>query len=192
MEEPRKLNRNQDLWLLQDGETAKAFDAFKRYLELGPDRSIQKVADQLGCHYNNAKKWYERWSWAERAGAWENHLAIVELAVLKKERIEMKKRHLRISRVLQNVTTPQLTAWQEQAQEAEAARQAGDKNWKQKLPNIPVHMFIKILESGIRQEQIAFGEPTEIIEETPRTTPRKSLSEAIDEYMELFEEDDGD
>jgi hypothetical protein len=58
------------------GETLKAFEAFRIYLELGPGRSTAKVGSKLGHRSGKqSEKWSARWSWVERAKAWDEGLA---------------------------------------------------------------------------------------------------------------------
>ena len=64
-------------WDRKDGETSKAYQAFRFYLEMGRDRSIQKVRKK---HFPNngvgKRRWMEKWSseydWVARAQAWDD------------------------------------------------------------------------------------------------------------------------
>lgn len=191
MEEAKPLDPKRDLWELQPNETDKAIRAFKIYLALGTDRSIQKVADELQCSFNNVRKWYERWSWKERAAAYEANLIDTELKKMEKGRLAMKKRHLNLSQALQGISSVQIRAWQEQAQLAEELRQAGDENWKSHLPALSPGDIMKLAEIGMKNERLVYGEPTEATETTV-IKKQKSLKEDIEEYMHLFGGDDGE
>lgn len=60
----------------QRGEGEKAWSAFVEYLELGRDRSLAKLAHELG-RKPSYKRHLERWSsahnWVARAAAWDEH-----------------------------------------------------------------------------------------------------------------------
>lgn len=53
------------------GETPRAFGAFKVFFELGHDRSLPAVADQLGEHLSAVKKWSGRHRWFQRIADFE-------------------------------------------------------------------------------------------------------------------------
>ena len=50
----------------QPKETAKAFEAFSLYLELGPARSLAAVARKLGKSEGLIERWSRRHHWGER------------------------------------------------------------------------------------------------------------------------------
>ena len=62
----------------QERESAKAFAAFKTYLELGPDRSLVLVADKLGKSKTMIERWSRKFDWPARVQAHTAHLADVE------------------------------------------------------------------------------------------------------------------
>jgi hypothetical protein len=49
------------------GESAKAYESFRRYRDAGPGRSL------AGCR-SIERRWSWRWRWAERAGEWDSEL----------------------------------------------------------------------------------------------------------------------
>jgi hypothetical protein len=51
----------------QPGEGAKAYAAFKHYLDLGVSRSVATVARQRGKSVSLHTRWSARWQWIERA-----------------------------------------------------------------------------------------------------------------------------
>lgn len=56
----------------QPGETARAFAAFRIYLEAGPARSLAKVGQALGHRSAvQSEKWSSRWRWVERVQEYE-------------------------------------------------------------------------------------------------------------------------
>ena len=62
----------------QKKESAKAFEAFSVYLNLGPERSTQAVARQLAKSEQLVRRWSARWKWTERLQAHAAYLAAVE------------------------------------------------------------------------------------------------------------------
>src|SRR4051812_28075871 len=65
----------------QEKESDKAFLAFSLYLNLGPERSLAKVAEKLGRSKRLMEKWSLRTNWPERVAAYNAHMAVVEREV---------------------------------------------------------------------------------------------------------------
>jgi len=59
-------------WERQTGESSKAYEAFKVYLELGSDRSLQRASEVLSKSVPLMKRWGAQWNWVERARAWDS------------------------------------------------------------------------------------------------------------------------
>jgi hypothetical protein len=55
----------------QPKETTVAFEAFRTYLEMGPQRSTAKVARALGKSKTLMDRWSARWSWQRRVRDYE-------------------------------------------------------------------------------------------------------------------------
>ena len=53
-------------WERQEGESDKAFAAFRVYLEMGPKRSIAAVAQECTKSVSLIKRWSKRWDWRVR------------------------------------------------------------------------------------------------------------------------------
>jgi hypothetical protein len=82
-------------------ESAPAFAAFVRYRDMGPDRSLARVARELGKSTTIVERWSARDHWVARVAAWE-----VEQDRLWREqqvasRREVGRRQLRIANAMQ-------------------------------------------------------------------------------------------
>jgi len=62
-------------WHQQPHESAKAYEAFTVYRELGSSRSIKKACRKLGKNTTTVGRWSSTWRWGERVKAWDAHLA---------------------------------------------------------------------------------------------------------------------
>ncbi len=60
-------------WHRQPDESAKAYEAFRIYREMGPSRSISKAARKLNKSTMVLARWSTRWSWQERIQAWDDN-----------------------------------------------------------------------------------------------------------------------
>ena len=61
-------------WKQRDGETRRAYDIFRRYLALGPDRTLRAAAEAAG-HRNpsTVEGWSRQHDWIARAAAYDDH-----------------------------------------------------------------------------------------------------------------------
>lgn len=59
-------------WSRQKGETSKAYAAFEVYRDMGEDRTTRAVAKHLSRSEALIKGWSSKWSWPERARAWDS------------------------------------------------------------------------------------------------------------------------
>lgn len=86
-------------WERQPGESAKAYEAFSLYRDMGVDRSLSKVGKALGKSKTMMDKWSSpnAFNWVERAKAWD----IEQDRILQKQQYEdikkMRKRHADIA-----------------------------------------------------------------------------------------------
>ncbi len=70
-------------------ETARAFAAFRIYLDQGRDRSLQRVGDTMGITKRQVEVWSKRFGWMERVRGIELALANLEQAA--RERLAVGK-----------------------------------------------------------------------------------------------------
>lgn len=88
-------------WEQQPGESAKAFEAFNAYLDMGADRSIRGVAQQLGKSSTLMARWSSTHGWVERVAAYEADLQRAAHAKAVKDAQKMAERHISIALKLQ-------------------------------------------------------------------------------------------
>lgn len=65
-------------------ETTPAYEAFRAYLEMGPERSLELVARDFAKTTRLMKYWSSTHKWVERAAAWDDHLAAIAQKKLEK------------------------------------------------------------------------------------------------------------
>lgn len=58
-------------WDRQEGETSKAYEAFRHYRDLGPLRRLDEV---VGGHQRTVERWSTRYGWSARAVAWDDEV----------------------------------------------------------------------------------------------------------------------
>lgn len=63
------------VWARQKGEQSLAYEAFRQYLNLGKDRSIQGAAEAVNRSYSMVRRWSSTYSWVDRSTAFDSHIA---------------------------------------------------------------------------------------------------------------------
>lgn len=94
--------RTERPWERQKGESAQAFEAFFLYLEMGADRSIRAVSQELGKSKTLIDRWSRTHNWVERCRAWDNHIQHEAKKATITEVRNMTKRHVTMAQQIQN------------------------------------------------------------------------------------------
>ena len=124
-----------DLWERQPGESAQAYEAFAIYRDMGSNRSLRVVAEQLSKSDTLIKRWSREKKWGERCRAYDNHLDDVARQEALRKYKKMRTRHIGIALQLQekalaelknlpdgSMTPKDITGWRRQASRPEARR----------------------------------------------------------------------
>lgn len=89
-----------ETWERRDGESAPAWEAFVSYRDLGPARSITKVARQLGKSRALVGRWSRTYAWVLRAAAWDQEQDRIFAAEQQQARREMARRHAKLAQAV--------------------------------------------------------------------------------------------
>lgn len=88
-------------WERQERESAKAYEAFTVYLNMGRERTIRSVAQQLHKSSTLIGRWSRTFGWVERVAAYDAELQrAAHEEALKKSR-QMTQRHIKAALKLQ-------------------------------------------------------------------------------------------
>jgi len=142
----------------QPRESAKAFAAFKTYLDMGPERSLPAVAERCKKHVSIMGRWSSRWHWAERVQAHAAHLAEIERGAIeglaREKAIDWHKVH-----------EPQKIAeWKLRTEYYELALE-GIRRWKASDKRVgSLEGLARLGEVFVKLGRLASGMPTEIKE----------------------------
>lgn len=132
-------------WEQQPGESPKAFEAFNRYLLMGTERSLQKVAFELDKSTNMMGKWSSRWKWVERVAAWDIEQERQARNEQAEEIRKMRKRHASIATSMLAKVSKRM-----QQMQAEELTPQDIKAW---------------VEAASKLERLSRGDSSEIVEE---------------------------
>ena len=94
-------NKREQPWDRQKGESARAFEAFLVYLQMGPERSARAVAQKLSKSYTLAGRWSRTYKWVERCRAWDNYLQQEAKKAAATAVRNMNRRHAQMAAAIQ-------------------------------------------------------------------------------------------
>lgn len=136
-------------WELQPGETAKAFEAFCLYRDMGTERSIAKVGEKLGKNKITLEQWSAKNGWVDRATAWDGELDRI------RQQEEMRLARLEVRRMRER-----------QAKDGMAMQEKGRKALEFLIEtDLSANDVVKLIVEGGKHERIARGDVGEVIEE---------------------------
>lgn len=87
-------------WERQENETPKQFEAFKIYRDMGEERSLTKVAQQLKKSTTLMGRWSGINNWVERCAAWDAEQDRLLRQQQLKDIKNMRKRHAKIAEAM--------------------------------------------------------------------------------------------
>jgi hypothetical protein len=141
-------------------ESAKAFAAFSLYLNMGPERSTQAVANQLAKSEQLIRRWCAKYGWTSRVQAHAAHLAMVERqateAATRSKAGEWLARHERIRE----------REWAMHEKCIEAAGEALKRFMENPNRRATLADIARILEVASKLGRMASGMATEVTEVT--------------------------
>ena len=152
-------------WERVDGETVKAYEAFRIYRDLGPERSMRKAGEVLGKSMGTLDRWTSRFDWRLRVEAYEDELERARLKERNESIAKMHNRHAQLSRKMQAKALKRLETL--------------------KPSELSPADLLKYVEVATKLERVSMGEP-ETIEER-RTLEDPSTSNAREHLARLLD-----
>lgn len=134
-----------EIWGRLPEESAKAYEAFCAYRDLGPSRSIPKAGEIVGKGKGTLEPWSSKYNWPERAAAWDAEQDRIARKAQLDEIIKMRKRHAKIAeRALEKVSAALETINTDEMSNSDIAR---------------------LMEVSSKLERLSRGDVGEVIEE---------------------------
>lgn len=99
-----------DPWERQDRESPQAFEAFAVYRDLGPARSVTKVAQELGKSRTLLGRWSRQYTWVMRAAAYDREQDRLFLAEQRQARRDIARRHAKLAQAFLGKAVARLQA----------------------------------------------------------------------------------
>ena len=84
-------------WTRRPGESPQAYDAFKIYLYQGTERSIRKVAKEIGKSASIVHRWSGSYGWVVRTSAYDSYLVSAHVDGEATELTRVRSKHLELA-----------------------------------------------------------------------------------------------
>ncbi|MET9829471.1 hypothetical protein ABZ078_09200 [Streptomyces sp. NPDC006385] len=97
-----------DPWERQDRESPQAFEAFSVYRDLGPARSVTRVARELDKSRALVGRWSRQFAWVMRAAAYDREQDRLFLAEQAQARRDLARRHAKLAQAVQSKAVARL------------------------------------------------------------------------------------
>lgn len=144
--EPKKSTRL--FWERQPEETSAQYAAFAAYRDLGITRSIVKAVESVGGSRSKQRRNWETWSsknmWVARSEAYDAEMERKRRVEREANVVEALERHRKTARMMQSVGLEGLQTY----------RATGTSE--------PLLTLLRFVESGLKEERLALGIPTDI------------------------------
>lgn len=173
-------------WQKREDETSKAFAAFTVYRNMGPERSLDKVRQELGRpsgYTRHLEKWSSEHDWVERAEAYDESIIAEASQQVRDDQVseveEMIDRHQSLTKMVQKILAP-------------AMRYLDSLEIEEVMPQDPdledvldySNKIALALNRVIPRERESFDKPGEITEER--------MDRLNDELEQIYEEEYGE
>lgn len=154
MSEPENADRAKP-WDRQPGESAKAFEAFTLYRDLGPSRSAREVATGLRKSVTLISRWCTAYGWVERGAQWDE-----EADRRQRERDLIERQRAR-ERMLERHTTAYANIFKVGAAvlaEFDVDNPEHGEAAKAKISELSLGQAVSLLNHAAKGERLARGE----------------------------------
>lgn len=95
-------------WERREGEQSLAYTAFREYLHLGKDRSLQGAADKVDRSYSLVRRWSTAYEWVDRSRAYDSYVMNADTDGLVHTLTESREDNLALMRKLRGLLTTRL------------------------------------------------------------------------------------
>lgn len=150
-------------WERQSGESDQAFEAFTKYLLMGPERTQNKVCHDLSKSRQLIGAWSSKWKWTERCAAWDNEQARQLREEQTKEIAEMRKRHAKTASLAFALVDKEIKRY---------FRVGKDKNGnevlylnEEKADDLKPSDLARLMEAAVKIERLSRGDTSEVVED---------------------------
>ena len=138
-------------------ESSKAFAAFRTYLDLGSERSVELAGKKLAKSRKTLDRWVKKFDWVGRARAFDQHFCEIERKAIEKVACERAVEWWQLHEPLRR------QAWLE-AEEMIADCREARRRWRASGRVPGFEAMARMLEMAFKLKQFAAGMPSEVKE----------------------------
>lgn len=149
-------------------ESAKAFAAFRAYLELGPERSVALVSKKVGKGACFLQRWAKKFDWEQRARAFEQHFNEIQRKAMEKLACDKSVDWWNLHEPLKR------QAWLEAEEAIQDVREAR-RRWRASGRVPGFEAIARMLELAIKLKQFAAGLPSDVKEVHQKVSGKLSV-----------------
>lgn len=181
-------------WERGEGETAKAYEGFRAYRDLGASRSLTRVSEKIGKSLRLLKKWSRNHSWTRRALAYDEYIEKKSRGAYEMKLEEVNASHLDMVRSARESVMVPLRAL---LKRIERINKEGGGTIAE-VENIPMDKllslarpYVKLALDVIKMERLLYGLPTQTIK--TEGTIGHSVShdiKIVNEYIESLPDEE--
>lgn len=91
------MSETEHSWLNQPGETPRAYEAFRAYLRLGPQRTGKDVAEELGKSVSYMADLCAKYDWVQRSADYDAYLLAAETDGFAAQLASVRSKHMEIT-----------------------------------------------------------------------------------------------
>jgi hypothetical protein len=153
-------------WERREGETARAYDGFREYRDMGASRSLAKAAEKLGKSTRLLKKWSRSHDWPARAHAYDEYMERKQQGVYETKLVEVNAAHLEMAKSARESVMVPLRALLKRIEKFR------EENFGEaaEVENIPIEKllaiarpYVKLALDVVKMERLLYGLPTQTI-----------------------------
>jgi len=100
------------IWERLPSETAKAYEAFRKYRDLASKRTLREVAQMSGCSAQNIERWSRRWNWVHRSREFDLFEEEKFREQTARDRMAHRRQQVQLGTVLTNIAAHSLREMQ--------------------------------------------------------------------------------
>lgn len=86
------------IWTRRDTETSRAYEAFRSYLKLGPERSLRKALEIDGkTTLSTFEQWSAQHNWVARCAAYDRHMDTAATDGMANQIASVREKHIELA-----------------------------------------------------------------------------------------------
>lgn len=163
-----------------EGEGSKAFRAFAMYRDMGPDRTMRRVVEDMdrpAGYISQCERWSRQWDWVERAQLYDDYQDDLKLRAKQRQARDMAERHAEIAQKAMQLVDLKLQSVIHTVEARVQAKDGGD------ITEVSMGILPQLMREAASLERLSRGEPDAITEHRESVVLPKSLDEEDHEAL---------